>query len=351
MDPWCVSFGPVDRRGNLEPIELPIQKRERPSAMHPFSQLPEEEDSLSNRVLGDSVELLAIGQLDERLERYRLSQPKLEQQMLKSLRDYGQLSPVVVCQLDGQSVLVDGFKRLRAARSLKGYDRLVVRFLETDEQGAKAAVFNLNRVTGRPVELEEAWIIYALVIEDGLQQVEVAQMLGRHKSWVNRRLALIERLCDEARQSLRLGLITPTQARHLTRLPRGNQVPAMQSATHAALSSRELSSMVDLLLASSTQQQTRLVLEKPRQAIEQSQDHHIHQWDPRLSTAGNKVAKRLSLLLESLSKMNTWLRYQGRGQLRACDRAVLVPGFTKLQQEAKLLIEANDDFIKELQLP
>ena len=123
-------------------------------------QLQDKDDSLSDRVIGDQVRLLAINQLDERLERYRLAQPKLEQQMLKSIRDYGQLSPVVVCQLDGQTVLVDGFKRLRAARTLKGY---------------------------------------ALVIEDGLQQIEVAQMLGRHKSWVNRRLALIERLCNEAR--------------------------------------------------------------------------------------------------------------------------------------------------------
>ena len=315
------------------------------------SQLPDQDDSISNRVIGDTVRLLAINQLDERLQRYRLAQPKLEQQMLKSLRDYGQLSPVVVCQLDGQTVLVDGFKRLRAARTLKGHEQIVGRYLEADEQGAKAAIFNLNRVTGRPVELEEAWIIYALVIDDGLQQIEVAQMLGRHKSWVNRRLALIERLCNEARESLRLGLMTPTQARHLTRLPRGNQNEAMRSAAHAALTSRELSDMVDLLIASSTQQQAQFVLEQPRKAIAQSQDHHIHHWDPRLSAAGNKIAKRLGFLLDSLSKMNTWLRFEGRGQLQACDRVQLLPGFTKLQQEATMLIEANDDFIKELQLP
>ena len=135
------------------------------------SQLSDRNDSLSNRVLGDSVGLLAISELDERLGRYRLAQPKLEQQMLKSLRDYGQLSPVVVCQLDGQKVLVDGFKRLRAARTLKGQDQLVARFLETDEQGAKAAIFNLNRITGRPVELEEAWIIYALVIDEEMSHL------------------------------------------------------------------------------------------------------------------------------------------------------------------------------------
>ena len=38
----------------------------------------------------------------------------------------------------------------------------------------------------------------ALVREDGLSQVEAAELLGRHKSWVCRRLALLERLGDEA---------------------------------------------------------------------------------------------------------------------------------------------------------
>lgn len=32
-------------------------------------------------------------------------------------------------------------------------------------------------------------------------------------SWINRRLALIEKLTDQARDALRLGLLTPTQAR------------------------------------------------------------------------------------------------------------------------------------------
>ena len=43
--------------------------------------------------------------------------------------------------------------------------------------------------------------------EDGLSQVEVAELLGRHKSWVCRRLALIERLGSKARDELRVGLL------------------------------------------------------------------------------------------------------------------------------------------------
>ena len=300
---------------------------------------------------GDQVRSLDLTHFDLRWERYRLVQPKAEQLMLRSLSKYGQVAPVVCCQLEGSLVLVDGFKRLRAARSLKGLSLLLARCIEFDEQGAKAAIFNLNQITSRPNELEESWIIYALVHEDGLSQVEVAQMLSRHKSWVNRRLALLERLVDEAREALRLGLLTPTQARHLTQLPRGNQIAAMRCASEHALSSRELSETVQLLRASSTAEQTNYVLVKPREAIRQAQDHYVHQWDPRLSTAGNRVAKRLGFLLDGISRMNTWLRLTGRRDLQACDRAPLLESFRQLQRDAAQLGEHTSDFIKELQLP
>jgi hypothetical protein len=108
---------------------------------------------------------------------------------------------------------------------------------------------------------------------------------------------------------------------------------------------------VDLLCASSTTEQTDFVLIKPREALRQSQDTAVHYWDPRMSPAGNRVAKRLALLLDCLGKMNTWLRWEGRGQLQACDRGPLTPGFVQLGQEAGVILEATGDFLKELQLP
>jgi hypothetical protein len=151
--------------------------------------------------------------------------------------------------------------------------------------------------------------------------------------------------------SLLLGLLTPTHGRHLTRLPRGNQKAAMTAATHAALTSRELSDVVDLLSASSTTEQADFVLSKPREALRQSQSSYVHQWDPRMSAAGNRVAKRLGQLLDCLAKMNTWLRYSGRSELQAVDREPLTGGFVKLEQESMLVGEATRDFLKELKLP
>ena len=136
--------------------------------------------------MASPVELveLDLEELGEHFGRLRVHTPDSERGMARSMRLYGQLSPVVVC--------------LRERR------------------------YELT------TELEEAWIVYALVREDGVPQVEVAELLGRHKTWVCRRLALVEKLSEEAKEELRVGLLTPTAARHVARLPQGNQKEFLQ---------------------------------------------------------------------------------------------------------------------------
>src|SRR3990172_1603748 len=160
------------------------------------------------------LDLLEIG---DHYGRFRLHTPEVERAMARSLRRYGQLSPVVVCLRQGRYELIDGFKRLAAARSLGEWGRLLVRVMEADDKAAKVAIYGLNRVGGKTSELEDAWIVYALVREDGVSQLEVAELLGRHKTWVCRRLALVEKLSEEAKAELRVGLLSPTAARHVSR--------------------------------------------------------------------------------------------------------------------------------------
>src|SRR5258706_2677486 len=119
-------------------------------------------------------------EIGEHYGRYRLHVPEAERAMARSLERYGQLSPVVVCRRQDRYELIDGFKRLSAVRGLAQIPRLSARLMEADERTAKAAIYGLNRAGGRTRELEEAWIIQALVREDGLSQVEGAELLGRH---------------------------------------------------------------------------------------------------------------------------------------------------------------------------
>lgn len=271
--------------------------------------------------------------------------------MARSLRRYGQLSPVVVCLREGIAVLIDGFKRLVAARGLKGLASLSARRIEVDERGAKAAMYGLNRIGRHFGELEEAWLVQALVREDGLSQVEVAVLLGRHKSWVCRRLAMMEKLCPAGQEDLRLGLLSPTMARQLVRLPAGNQQEALLSGRRHSLCAAELRGMVDLLLASGTREKAAFVLEHPREALREAQAGEVRGWDPRLSVAGNRVSRSLASTLDGLARMTNWLRHRGRGDLALCDRGVLEPAFVRLAGEAHLVAELTDDFVQEIHLP
>ena len=182
------------------------------------------------RWAGEDLLRLKQEEIGEHYGRYRLHLPEAERAMARSLERYGQLSPVVVCRRQDRYELIDGFKRLGAARRLVPLESLAARLLEADERSAKAAIYGLNRAGGRTRELEEAWIIHALVRDDGMSQVEVAELLGRHKSWVCRRLALIERLGSKARDDLRVGLLSPTAARQIVRLPEGNQGEVLDAA-------------------------------------------------------------------------------------------------------------------------
>jgi ParB-like chromosome segregation protein Spo0J len=299
----------------------------------------------------DEFRTLRLEEIDERYRRYRVTVLEAEEAMARSLRRYGQISPLVVCLREDVPVLVDGFKRLAAARGLKGFETLSAKRIDADERTAKAAMYGLNR-TGRHFgELEEAWLVQALVREDGLSQVEVAMLLGRHKSWVCRRLAMMEKLCAAAREDLRLGLLSPTMARQLVRLPAGNQQEALEAGRQHSLTAAELRGVVDLLLASGTREKTAFVLEHPRRALREAQAEEFRGWDPRLSAAGNRVSRQLAVLLDRLARMTNWLRHHGRGDLALCDRSVLESAFIRLASEAHTVAELTDDFVKEIHLP
>jgi ParB/RepB/Spo0J family partition protein len=195
---------------------------------------------------GPFVEI-ALSQIGQSYGRLRLVHPQADAGMVASLRQFGQIFPVVVVALGERYELVDGFKRLRALKHL-GYERVKARVVELSVHALKAAMIALNRRKGAISDLEEGMVVHSLCREDGLSQVEVALLLGRHKSWVCRRLSLIERLCDEALEHIRLGLIPTSVGRELCRLPRGNQQAALHTILKYRFCSRESARLVSLLL-------------------------------------------------------------------------------------------------------
>jgi ParB-like chromosome segregation protein Spo0J len=191
-----------------------------------------------------SVRVETVG---ERLGALRLCEPDAVANMRRSLERHGQLSAVVVFASGTGVELIDGFKRARAARAL-GWSELRAHTLAVDAVGAKLAIASVHERSGL-TELEEAWLVRSLYRDDALSQAHIGMRLGRHKSWVSRRLLMAEGLDEAVQADVRLGLLAPRAAAELGQLPRGNQRPAAQLAMRTGMTVRQTAHLVGELRA------------------------------------------------------------------------------------------------------
>jgi len=190
---------------------------------------------------------LPVATLGETLGVLRLCEPDAVARMCQSLERHGQLSALAVFTARGSVEVIDGFKRLRAARAL-GWDEVRARAIEVDAVGAKIAVAFLHECSGL-TEIEEGWLVRSLYRDDHLSQPEIGARLGRHKSWVSRRLLVAEALDEAVQADVRLGLLAPRAAAELAQLPRGNQLPAARLVTRTGMTTRQTAHLVGELLA------------------------------------------------------------------------------------------------------
>jgi hypothetical protein len=109
-------------------------------------------------------------------------------------------------------------------------------------------VITLHHSCG-PTELEEGWLVRSLFRDDGLSQPEIARRMHRHKSWVWRRLMLVEGLDEAVQADVRLGLLAARRAVAVAQLPRGNQAEAAQFVVHRGMTYRQSECLVTRLLA------------------------------------------------------------------------------------------------------
>jgi ParB-like chromosome segregation protein Spo0J len=198
-----------------------------------------------------TITTVELAQLGERLSPLRLRSPETLREVERSLSRHGQLVAVVCHRQADTMEVVDGFKRLIGARAL-GWRALRAEIHEVTGPAAKLLLWHSN-TRQQLSDLEEAWLVRALYREDRLNQPQIAQLMGRDKSWVCRRLVLAEGLTAEVESDVRLGLLSATAAREVGRLPRGNQEPAAQLIARRGLTTRQATQLVDQLLAATNE--------------------------------------------------------------------------------------------------
>lgn len=201
---------------------------------------------------------------------------------------------MVVVERESSLELIDGFKRRRAAEQM-GWTQLRAVCLELEEPGQWLAMIALNQGTQAMSVLEEALVLREMS-GAGLTQTQIGQMLSRHKSWVSRRIGLLERLHPELVEQIREGILPAGAARRLLALPAGNQLELATVVMHHDLGSQDTEVLVRLWKAASPEVRDDL-LRQPRQALAHARTGNPEAPpDPRLTPRGQRLQRHLRIL-------------------------------------------------------
>lgn len=284
-----------------------------------------------------------VATIDERYGKLRIVQPAAERAVRDSMRRLGQLMPIVACERGDVLAVVDGFKRVAAARALQ-IETLQARVMPLSETAALGAIVSLNRGGRGLTDVEQALVVRALCRDHGLEQVKVAELLGRHKSWVCRRLSLAERLDAAIADDVRAGLVSSTTARELARLPCGNQVPMAAAIRRDLLTSRDAARLVTLFAKTSGAAQQRYLLEHPREALQALGPHTpFIAHDPRLGPLTQRLRNLSFHAMRTMSELASRLDECMPARWTKTEREVLCPLLAKTRGATELLLNKLTD--------
>ncbi len=191
----------------------------------------------------------------------RVIDPNAQARLVASLAELGQQNAVLVVHRDGRPVLIDGYRRVLALQSLRR-DLVLVTRLELAEAEALLLRHRMASAERRSA-LEEAWLLRELHDGFSLSLDELARRFVRSKSWVSRRLAVLQVLPAAVQQLIREGRLSVQAAmKHLVPLARGNDEWAERlahTAADARLSVRQLGELVDAWRYAAPEQRQRIV--------------------------------------------------------------------------------------------
>lgn len=246
--------------------------------------------------------------------RKHFHQGKLEE-LAQSILECGLMEPIIVVQRANRYMIVAGERRWRACK-IAGLQEVHVRIIEADEkQVAELALLeNLQR---QDLNVVEEALAYQGLIEMGMTQEEIALKMGIKQTWrIQERLNLLT-LSQVFQDYVVKGILTPSQAQEMSRLPKDKQDIVFDKIQSGQLESyNKLRSMVNSLIQ--VEEQVSFLMEP--------------------SEADRRVVNRYDSLIE---KMATFLRKSfNRDDLNVLSK-VLTPC-------AQVNIEKIDDMIMHL---
>jgi ParB/RepB/Spo0J family partition protein len=233
--------------------------------------------------------------------------------------------------------LIDGFKRLYAAEDLM-METLQCHLLEVDLSQAKVLLLSYNRPHQSMEVWEEALVLKDLQQTHELDQRRLARLTGYSRSWVSRRLSLVDKMNEEVSAEIRMGTLTSSHARALIRLPRGNQWEVARVMTSYHLTSRQSDALAEAFLKARDEDGQRSVLAHPEQVIEYTAPVSEEEvYDARLSCYGNDLMRCICEALSGLEHLLPLLEDERMRKLPESEKVIISPFLQKAAGNARQL--------------
>jgi hypothetical protein len=161
-----------------------------------------------------------LHQLELRHRDLRIHDGEQRRRLIGSVAEIGQQVPVIVVRDAERFVLIDGYLRVEALRRLHRDTAMATAWPLSE---VEALLHHRHLAIAKRAAIEDAWLLGRLR-EHGLSQDELARRLCRSKSWVSRRLGLLDALATAAQERVRVGTVPPHAAmKYLVPLARANK--------------------------------------------------------------------------------------------------------------------------------
>ena len=287
------------------------------------------------------IEEIPLAKFDLSLSQMRIINMPRILQVEKSMRLHGQLQAVVARENEGVYQIIDGFKRFYAAEDLM-METLECRVLEIDLQGAKVLLLSYNRSPGSMEAWEEAMVLKDLISRHNMDQGSLAKLTGYSRSWVSRRLALIDKLDETVCSEIKMGTLTSSHGRALIRLPRGNQGEFARAIMGYRLTSRQSDALAEAFIKAKDQDKQQYILTHPEQVLNQEHsDAQQEPYDVRLSGYGNELMQSIVYAIQAVQILLTRLDDHRFDTLNETQKMIITPGFKKVSTYTKKLTYAT----------
>jgi ParB family transcriptional regulator, chromosome partitioning protein len=281
---------------------------------------------------------LELHQLELRYERLRKRAAATERALLGSLAEHGQQLPIVVVSEQARFIVIDGYKRVRALQRLS---RDTVRAADWRMAELEALLLERQLRCGSEDALDQAWLLAELQERFGLSLEALAQRFGRSKSWVSRRLGLLQALPASIHDQVRAGELAAHAAmmKYLLPLARANAPAAAQLAAAIAplkLTSRQVGALYSGW-QSGTQRTRELILERP-QVYLQAQCAST----PAAPSASERWLQDLHAIAGIARRARRTLEGGLLQQLLDAQRAEMEQGFERMRADVQRLFNRFD---------